>query len=501
MMPQYERKQIIIHISCVIICVVVTLTLFHVFWNDNYIAVDVNYDVPYNFSVSPDFGFNTTNITWSLKPYYKYDINDLMNTANSVFKIWSRTGLNFTYIKNVDEAMVRIYFYRQDHNDSFPFDGKGKILGHAFYPNRHRINRGLAGEVHIDADEQFYFNDKLENMSEYDDSINLHAILLHEVGHAIGLLHSANKSSIMYPYYGGSKLGVDDFNGIQQIYFANKYKHNKIFTYNKYHKLETTSSSTPSYYGNRDRYPINKKRSLSSVFNITTTTVKPSYDKNNTFTPQKICFNITSSYKTHNTKLTAIRKYCTGHIDTISVIRGELYIFVDEYHWRFRSNGLLYSGYPLKTTHSWSVPIIGRFKVTSAFETLTGDIVIGVNYTTFYYFDRMSMQLYRMQKLPLHLLPRCRSTKKTIVFSIDSHLYALCDRIIREIDFNSLRMKRMKTKRSMLGFPLVSNLITVLDHDGIYLFRNDNTYAEVIRSRVDSSSSYFKNNTDKWTIC
>lgn len=38
--------------------------------------------------------------------------------------------------------------YRGDHGDNFPFDGKGVILAHAFFPNN-----GRSTDVHFDADE------------------------------------------------------------------------------------------------------------------------------------------------------------------------------------------------------------------------------------------------------------------------------------------------------------------------------------------------------------
>jgi hypothetical protein len=39
-------------------------------------------------------------------------------------------------------------FFQRDHGDNFPFDGKGVILAHAFFPNG-----GRSIDVHFDADE------------------------------------------------------------------------------------------------------------------------------------------------------------------------------------------------------------------------------------------------------------------------------------------------------------------------------------------------------------
>lgn len=42
-----------------------------------------------------------------------------------------------------------IIFCRRDHGDNFPFDGKGVILAHAFFPTGTRSTV----QVHFDADE------------------------------------------------------------------------------------------------------------------------------------------------------------------------------------------------------------------------------------------------------------------------------------------------------------------------------------------------------------
>lgn len=43
------------------------------------------------------------------------------------------------------------YCFRRDHGDNFPFDGKGVILAHAFFPTGIRNSV----DVHFDADESW----------------------------------------------------------------------------------------------------------------------------------------------------------------------------------------------------------------------------------------------------------------------------------------------------------------------------------------------------------
>ncbi|XP_047321505.1 50 kDa hatching enzyme-like [Impatiens glandulifera] len=82
-------------------------------------------------------------------------------------------------------ADLKFRFFQREHGDGHPFDGPGKVLAHAFYPPN--------GEIHFDADENLV-------VGEVPDGIDISSLALHELGHAIGLVHSNVESSIMWPY-------------------------------------------------------------------------------------------------------------------------------------------------------------------------------------------------------------------------------------------------------------------------------------------------------------
>uniref|UniRef100_A0A667XMB7 Matrix metallopeptidase 30 n=1 Tax=Myripristis murdjan TaxID=586833 RepID=A0A667XMB7_9TELE len=132
-------------------------------------------------------------------------------TIAQAFKLYSDvTPLNFKQI-NTGTADIMIFFKEKDHGDFSPFDGPGKVLAHAFSPGE-----GRGGDTHFDEDEQWSLNAR----------VNLLLVAAHELGHALGLAHSKDRTALMFPNYQyvntqGYKLPEDDKQGVQAIYGEN----------------------------------------------------------------------------------------------------------------------------------------------------------------------------------------------------------------------------------------------------------------------------------------
>uniref|UniRef100_A0A667XMD3 Matrix metallopeptidase 30 n=1 Tax=Myripristis murdjan TaxID=586833 RepID=A0A667XMD3_9TELE len=133
-------------------------------------------------------------------------------TIAQAFKLYSDvTPLNFKQI-NTGTADIMIFFKEKDHGDFSPFDGPGKVLAHAFSPGE-----GRGGDTHFDEDEQWSLNAR---------GVNLLLVAAHELGHALGLAHSKDRTALMFPNYQyvntqGYKLPEDDKQGVQAIYGEN----------------------------------------------------------------------------------------------------------------------------------------------------------------------------------------------------------------------------------------------------------------------------------------
>ncbi|RLU17360.1 hypothetical protein DMN91_009594 [Ooceraea biroi] len=126
--------------------------------------------------------------------------------------LWARNSrLTFQEI-NSDRADILVYFHRGYHGDGYPFDGRGQILAHAFFPGRDR-----GGDAHFDEEEIWLLDD-----DENEEGTSLFAVAAHEFGHSLGLAHSSVQGALMYPWYQGLspnyELPEDDRHGIQQMY-------------------------------------------------------------------------------------------------------------------------------------------------------------------------------------------------------------------------------------------------------------------------------------------
>jgi len=139
-----------------------------------------------------------------------YVIKTVKSLFQDAFNRWSNvTALNFTETALFNGSDIRIVF--------LPLGGKGGTVGGSYINNSVNV-----GSVYLDAEEQWVLPS--ENVVEEHD-VDLESVVMHQVGHLLGLGHSSVEEAIMYPIVLQEKkielVNFDDLQRIQEIYGVN----------------------------------------------------------------------------------------------------------------------------------------------------------------------------------------------------------------------------------------------------------------------------------------
>ncbi|GMR51191.1 hypothetical protein PMAYCL1PPCAC_21386, partial [Pristionchus mayeri] len=144
---------------------------------------------------------------YSKGPSLKWDKNDLTYSIDNVVSDMSEretraavkaalaaysevTPLKFEEV-DAGQGDLKLRFAQGAHRGCFEsFDGEGGTLAHAFFPKN--------GRVHFDADEKWTVMD--ENNLPVRTHTDFFGTAMHEIGHALGLYHVRDPSSIMAPF-------------------------------------------------------------------------------------------------------------------------------------------------------------------------------------------------------------------------------------------------------------------------------------------------------------
>ena len=151
--------------------------------------------------------WNTTDIHYFIyNCSNKMEKDDCIKQLDYGFKNWARYApIKFMEVGNAGQANITVMF------TSETFNGSRGILGYAEYPPE--------GIIYLDGNENFTQNSNTGSNLEY--------VFTHQLGHALGILHSSETNSIMSPIYNGSRdykdgltFNKDDIAAIQALYGA-----------------------------------------------------------------------------------------------------------------------------------------------------------------------------------------------------------------------------------------------------------------------------------------
>ncbi|XP_077283513.1 stromelysin-3-like [Arctopsyche grandis] len=303
-------------------------------------------------------------------------------SVRKALNLWAPYG-KLTFIpSNNPSSDLKISFGVGNHGDQYPFDGRGYVLAHAFFPY---VRDG--GTVHFDNDELWTLN-----KTEEDEGTDFYSVAAHELGHALGLGHSTVPESIMFAYYkGGSmRLDYDDIMGMYELYIKqfggempkredndDKSRESDQTQRPSPPKPPTTTTAKP-----RTTTTTAKPRTTRTTTKprTTRTTTKPRATTSTTVRPALTFDGDFESVEDHKNKNGIpkvnenIRQLCKGVYDTVSVLRGELYVFKGRNVWRFQSKGVLHEGFPTTLTAMFPGLPESVKKIDAAYENALGQI-------------------------------------------------------------------------------------------------------------------------------
>ncbi|XP_067008356.1 matrix metalloproteinase-2 [Anabrus simplex] len=310
-----------------------------------------------------------TNLTWSLRTIYPRNLDPRLvrQQLGRALDVWAQNSrLTFAEV-NDDRADILVYFERGYHGDGYPFDGRGHILAHAFFPG---IGRG--GDAHFDEEENWI----LHELGDDTEGTSLFAVAAHEFGHSLGLSHSSVQGALMYPWYQGIKanfqLPDDDRHGIQQLYGA---KEDKLWGI-----IPQIPQQTPQEPRTPPPPPPTPKPTKPTR-RPPTRTRRPTHPPP-THPPRRVPTH-RPEYRPHE----PIEKpdTCNTSYDAISVIRGEVFVFKGKYQWRIGDEGL-YAGYPTEIRRMWAELPENLTHIDAVYERNDKKIVVFIG-KQFYMFD------------------------------------------------------------------------------------------------------------------
>jgi hypothetical protein len=162
-----------------------------------------------NFDESPDYVGTITALADFMPPGWKAEIEAALAAWEAVTDI--------TFVEVADQGEDFNAFTQLSGDIRFgghAMDGAFGTLAHGFYPPPNGWS--AAGDVHFDTAENWTVNSRDGDNSTLD----IFNVAAHEIGHAIGLAHSADPNALMAPFYSESITGVqpDDAAGAMAMY-------------------------------------------------------------------------------------------------------------------------------------------------------------------------------------------------------------------------------------------------------------------------------------------
>ncbi|KAL1490885.1 hypothetical protein ABEB36_011564 [Hypothenemus hampei] len=303
-------------------------------------------------------GWNKRHLTYYISNWsLKLGEATVAENIEKALNVWGRYGrLSFSRVDS-PKADIIVTFGRGYHGDRYPFDGPGLILAHAFFPSNG--DEDLSGDIHFDDDEDWSVSS--------NDGTDFFTVALHELGHSLGLSHSTVSDSVMFPYYKESQkdsnnlLDYDDILGMYTLYIQRTLNEDQFETSTKQQFTTANSVGTRPW---RTRPWFGPRKPTSTETPTSKATTPFSRDDGSIDDDQ-----------VQDPRGKTLPNICNGHFDAVATLRGELFIFKNQYIWRLKDKGFIYPGYPTLIRQMFPKLPENITKIDAAYQRPDGNIV------------------------------------------------------------------------------------------------------------------------------